>query len=67
MARALRVEYSGAVCQVMSRGDRGEAIYLDDKDREMFLDCLEEGYEALMEGRALECNHKKTRRQLEEE
>ena len=42
MARAMRVEYPGAVYHVLSRGDHGEAIYPDDRDREMFLDCLEE-------------------------
>jgi len=34
MARKLRVEYPGAVYQVMSRGDRREPIFRDDEDRE---------------------------------
>jgi len=38
MARPLRIEYAGAVYHVTSRGDRREAIYLDDKDREIWLD-----------------------------
>lgn len=38
MARPLRIEYAGAVYHVTSRGDRREAIYLDDKDRELWLD-----------------------------
>ena len=37
MPRKPRVEYAGAVYHVMSRGDRGEAIFRDDADREMFL------------------------------
>ena len=40
MARRLRVEYPGAVCHVMSRGDRRELIFNDDKDRMRFLDTL---------------------------
>ena len=42
MARRPRIEYAGAVYHVMSRGDRQEAIFRDDKDRVMFLDTLEE-------------------------
>ena len=30
MPRQLRVEFPGALCHVMSRGDRREAIFLDD-------------------------------------
>ena len=33
MARPLRLEYSGALYHVTSRGDRQEDIYLDDEDR----------------------------------
>lgn len=42
MARALRVEYPGAIYHVMSRGNHGDPIYRDDKDREAFLKCLGE-------------------------
>jgi REP element-mobilizing transposase RayT len=42
MARKLRVEYPGAVYHVMNRGDRREAIFRDDKDREMFMSTLGE-------------------------
>lgn len=42
MARKLRVEYSGAVYHVMNRGDRREAIFLDDEDRQRFLTTLGE-------------------------
>ena len=42
MPRQLRIEYPGAVYQVLSRGDHQEAIYRDDKDRQSFVLCLEE-------------------------
>jgi putative transposase len=37
MARPLRVEYAGARYHVISRGDRREPIFLDDRDRKQFL------------------------------
>lgn len=42
MARQLRIEYAGAIYHVMSRGDRREAIFLDDEDRRQFLKTLGE-------------------------
>ena len=36
-ARKLRVEYAGAIYQVMNRGDRRELVFLDDEDRQRFL------------------------------
>ena len=42
MARQLRIEYEGAIYHVMSRGDRREAIFLNDEDRQLFLKTLEE-------------------------
>lgn len=42
MARQPRIEYDGAFYHVMSRGDRREAIFEDDRDREMFLETLGE-------------------------
>ena len=33
MARKLRVQYPGAIYHVTNRGDRREAIFVDDKDR----------------------------------
>lgn len=42
MPRKPRVEYAGAIYHVMSRGNRGDAIYLDDQDCETFIDTLEE-------------------------
>lgn len=40
MARPLRIEYPGAVYHVTSRGNAGEAVFVDDKDRALFLDTL---------------------------
>src|SRR3974390_1776519 len=42
MPRQMRVEYPDAIYHVMSRGDRGEDIYLDDVDRQDFLKTLAE-------------------------
>ena len=42
MARKLRVQYPGAIYHVMNRGDRREAIFTDDHDRQLFLGTLEE-------------------------
>ncbi len=40
MARPLRLEYAGALYHITSRGDRREDIYLDDEDREAWLEVL---------------------------
>lgn len=40
MARPLRIELSGGLYHVTSRGDRQEDIYLDDMDREAWLELL---------------------------
>lgn len=40
MARPVRIELSGALHHVTSRGDRREEIYDDDEDREQFLETL---------------------------
>jgi putative transposase len=42
MPRKLRLEYEGAIYHVMNRGDRREAIFKDDRDREIFLVTLSE-------------------------
>ena len=42
MARPLRIEFAGAFYHITSRGDRREAIYEDDEDREAFLNVLAE-------------------------
>lgn len=40
MARPLRVEYPGALYHVMSRGNAFQNIFLDNRDREAYLDHL---------------------------
>ncbi len=45
MARALRIEYAGAVYHVMCRGNNGQDIFLSDRDRKCFLRTLEESCE----------------------
>lgn len=42
VARKTRIEYPGAIYHVMNRGDRREAIFKDDLNREGFLDTLRE-------------------------
>lgn len=42
MARPLRIEYAGARYHLMSRGDRREDIFLEEKDRRLFLRLLGE-------------------------
>lgn len=42
MSRPLRIEFAGALYHVTSRGDGQEDIYLDDGDRELFLEVLGE-------------------------
>lgn len=42
MARALRIEYPGAVYHVMARGNHGLDIFQDDRDRRSFLETLAE-------------------------
>ena len=40
MARPLRLEFSGALYHITSRGDRCEDIYRDNGDREQWLEIL---------------------------
>lgn len=42
MGRNPRIEFEGAVYHVMSRGNRQEAVFLDDTDCEVFIDALDE-------------------------
>ena len=51
MARKLRIQYPGAIYHVMNRGDRREAIFADDADRERLLEtpteaCQKTGWQA---------------------
>lgn len=60
MARPLRIEFSGALYHVTSRGDRREAIFEDDADRETFLEILGqviEGWNWLCHAYCLMTNH----------
>ena len=45
MARPLRIEYSGAYYHVINRGNAGENIFIDERDREKFLEDLAKGVE----------------------
>ncbi|MGI8605229.1 MAG: transposase, partial [Verrucomicrobiales bacterium] len=42
MPRQLRIEFAGAYYHVMARGDRREAIFVEDEDRRRFLQTLGE-------------------------
>ena len=42
MARKLRIQYEGAIYHVMNCGDHREDIFLNDADRELFLETLGE-------------------------
>jgi REP element-mobilizing transposase RayT len=42
MARAWRIEYEDALYQVLSRGNQRQAIFIDDEDRQLFLERLSE-------------------------
>lgn len=42
MARSIRIEFTGAAYHVMARGNRRQAIFVDDDDRRFFLQCLSE-------------------------
>jgi hypothetical protein len=42
MSRPLRIEYAGALYHVTSCGDRRDAIFLSDDDRQRFLGVLSE-------------------------
>lgn len=51
MARKVRIQYPGAVCHVMHRGDRREAIFAGDQGRRRFLETLEEACQAQIDAR----------------
>lgn len=40
MTRPLRIQFPGALYHITSRGDRREAIYLDDEDRQIWINIL---------------------------
>ena len=37
MARKIRIEYAGAAYPVMARGNQGQDIYADERDRKLWL------------------------------
>lgn len=45
MARPLRIEFPGAVYHVMARGNQGQKICADDRDREMWLATLVQAWQ----------------------
>jgi REP element-mobilizing transposase RayT len=45
MARQPRIEYAGAAYHVMARGNQGRAIYADDRDRQRWIETLEQACE----------------------
>ncbi len=42
MSRAWRIEYEGALYHLLSRGNEGNDIFVDERDRDRFLDTIEE-------------------------
>ena len=48
MGRAWRIEYEGALYHLMSRGNDGQDIYLNDADRNLFLETISEISERLL-------------------
>jgi hypothetical protein len=46
MARPAGIQYAGATCHVMARGNQGRAIYADDRHRERWLETLAEAWVA---------------------
>ena len=58
MVRKLRVEYAGAIYHVMNRGDRRERIFVDDADRQRFVETLGEACAKTKWGRFLILIHK---------
>ena len=60
MARPLRIEFPGAIYHVTSRGDRSEAIFVDDDDRGSLLDVVTQAlsrFDAQMLAYCLMGNH----------
>jgi REP-associated tyrosine transposase len=60
MARPIRLEFPNALYHVMSRGNGGESIFVDDTDRQQFLDLLAElitRYDAICYAYCLMDNH----------
>ncbi|WP_084681013.1 transposase [Desulfospira joergensenii] len=60
MARPLRIEYPGAVYHITARGNARDRIFLEDEDRDRFLEILSDTlqrYNWLCHGLCLMDNH----------
>jgi len=60
MARPLRLEFTGALYHITSRGNERKAIYFDDSDFELFLALLDkvcEQYNWVVHAYCLMTNH----------
>jgi len=42
MSRPWRIEYKGALYHLLSRGNEGSDIFIDEKDRSVFLEAIGE-------------------------
>jgi hypothetical protein len=65
MGRAWRIEYEGALCHLMSRGNDGQNIYLNDDDRNLFLETISERSERLSILEEKMINDKKVKNQFD--
>jgi len=72
MARPLRIELPGAVYHITARGNARQSIFLDDTDRETFLELLSSSRDQihlallclLSDGKPLPSAYRDTRREL---
>ena len=62
MARPLRIEFADAVHHVTSRGDRREAIYRDDEDRQRHLAVIAQAMDRFDAQAASRCVRRRTTR-----
>src|SRR5436190_2616656 len=70
MVRPLRLQFPGALLHVMSRGDAKQCIFVDDRDRQSFLDLLGEcvtRFQWILDAYAIMPNHFHLLVQLTEE
>ncbi len=57
MGRAWRIEYEGALYYLMSRGNDGQPIYLNDDHRNLFLETMSERFKVDIFAYVLMPNH----------
>ncbi len=65
MGRAWRIEYEGALYHLMSRGNDGQDIYLNDADRNLFLETISEMSERFKILKEKMINDKKVKNQFD--